>query len=100
MPRSPPAGSSAAADGVGDLALHITPGLAVGDVAAALVHQRTIDDATLERARSALGERALVEVVTLVGFYQLVSGVLTTFAPPPPSGDLQVVRPPTQGAPK
>ena len=70
------------------------------DVAAALVHHRAIDDATLERARTALGERALVEVVTLVGFYQLVSGVLTTFEPPPPSGDLQVVGPPTKGAPR
>jgi 4-carboxymuconolactone decarboxylase len=69
------------------------------DVAASLVHRRTIDDTTLERARNALGERALVEVVTLVGFYQLVSGVLTTFEPPPPSGDLQVVGPPTQGNP-
>ncbi|MEN8159265.1 MAG: carboxymuconolactone decarboxylase family protein [Myxococcota bacterium] len=67
------------------------------DVAAALVHRRAIDDATLERARAALGERALVEVVTLVGFYQLVSGVLEAFEPPPPSGDLQVVGPPTQG---
>jgi 4-carboxymuconolactone decarboxylase len=69
------------------------------DVAAALVHRRAIDDATLERARGALGERALVEVVTLVGFYQLVSGVLTTFEPPPPSGDLQVVGPPSRAVP-
>ncbi len=69
------------------------------DVAAALVHRRQIDDTTLERARKALGERALVEAVTLVGFYQLVSGVLTTFEPPPPSGDLEVVGPPTRGTP-
>jgi 4-carboxymuconolactone decarboxylase len=71
---------------------------AAHDVAVGLVHQRAVDDATLERARDALGERGLVEVVTLVGFYQLVSGVLTTFEPPPPSGDLQVVGPPTRGA--
>jgi len=71
---------------------------AAHDVAVAVVHRREVDDATLERARGALGERGLVEVVTLVGFYQLVSGVLTTFEPPPPSGDLPVVGPPTKGA--
>ncbi|MGH0029370.1 MAG: carboxymuconolactone decarboxylase family protein [Myxococcota bacterium] len=70
---------------------------AAHDVAAALVHRRAVDDETLERARSALGERALVELVTLVGFYQLVSGVLNAFEPPPPSGDLPVVGPPTRG---
>jgi 4-carboxymuconolactone decarboxylase len=71
---------------------------AAHDVAVALVHRREVDDETLERARSALGERALVEVVTLVGFYQLVSGVLKVFEPPPPSGDLPVVGPPTRGS--
>lgn len=70
---------------------------AAHDVAVALVHRRELDDETLARARSALGERELVEVVTLVGFYQLVSGVLKTFEPPPPSGDFTVVGPPTSG---
>jgi 4-carboxymuconolactone decarboxylase len=72
---------------------------AAHDVAAALVHHRRVDDETLERARGVLGERALVEVVTLVGFYQLVSGVLETFHPPPPSGDLPVVGPPQSTEP-
>lgn len=71
---------------------------AAHDVAVALVHQRAVDCELLERARGALGERGLVEVVMLVGFYQLVSGVLTTFEPPPPSGDFDVVGPPTSGA--
>jgi len=71
---------------------------AAHDVAVALVHRREVEDETLERARGALGERGLVEVVTLVGFYQLISGVLTTFEPPPPSGDFDVVGPPTKGA--
>lgn len=69
---------------------------AAHDVAHALVHQRGVDDETLERAREALGERALVEVVTLTGFYQLVSGVLETFRPPPPSPDMPVVGPPQE----
>jgi 4-carboxymuconolactone decarboxylase len=68
------------------------------DIAIELVHERKLSKATLERGRSVLGERALVEAVTLVGFYQLVSGVLVSFEPPPASGDLPVVGPPTQGA--
>jgi nitroreductase/alkylhydroperoxidase family enzyme len=64
---------------------------AAHDVASELVERRRLDAATLERARTALGERGLVEVVTLVGFYQLVSGVLESFHPPGPSADLPVV---------
>lgn len=67
---------------------------AAHDVAVELVHQRRLDADTLERARATLGERALVEVVTLVGFYQLVSGVLESFQPPAPAADLPVVGPP------
>ena len=68
---------------------------AAHDVAAELVGRRRLEPATLERAREALGERALVEVVTLVGFYQLVSGVLESFHPPGPSAELPVVGPPS-----
>jgi nitroreductase/alkylhydroperoxidase family enzyme len=64
---------------------------AAHDVAHELVAHRRLDPLTLERAREALGERALVEVITLVGFYQLVSGILESFHPPGPSGDLPVV---------
>lgn len=72
---------------------------AAHDVALDLVHHRRLGAETLERARSILGERALVEVVTLVGFYQLVSGVLESFQPPPPSDDLPVMGPPTTTEP-
>ncbi len=68
---------------------------AAHDVAAELVQRRRLEPATLARARKALGERALVEVVTLVGFYQLVSGILESFHPPGPSAELPVVGPPT-----
>ncbi len=67
---------------------------AAHDVAFELVHGRRLTSATHARATKTLGERALVEVVTLVGFYQLVSGVLESFQPPPPSGDLPVEGPP------
>jgi nitroreductase/alkylhydroperoxidase family enzyme len=64
---------------------------AAHDVAHALVERRRLDPPTLERARELLGERALVELVTLVGFYQLVSGILESFQPPGPSAELPVV---------
>jgi len=64
------------------------------DVAHELVQRRRLSQDTLERARQTLGERALVEVVTQVGFYQLVSGILESFQPPGPSDDLPVVGPP------
>lgn len=64
---------------------------AAHDVAHELVAHRRLDTPTLERARTVLGERALVEVITLVGFYQLVSGILESFHPPGPSADLPVV---------
>jgi len=67
---------------------------AAHDVASQLVSRRRLEADTLARAREALGERALVEVITLVGFYQLVSGILESFDPPGPSDDLPVVGPP------
>jgi len=72
------------------------PALAAAySVARELVHHRCLASSTLEQAKAVLGERGVVEVVTLVGFYQLVSGVLESFHPPAPSGDLEVVGPPT-----
>jgi nitroreductase/alkylhydroperoxidase family enzyme len=64
-------------------------------VANELVYRRSLRRETLDAARTALGERALVEVVSLVGFYQLVSGILESFHPPGPSEELPVV-----GAPR
>jgi len=71
---------------------------AAHDVAVELVHHRRLDGDTLERAKAALGEAGVVEVVTLVGFYQLVSGVLESFHPPGPSAELPVVGPPASDA--
>lgn len=71
---------------------------AAHDVAHELVERRRVEPATLARARDALGERALVELVTQVGFYQLVSGILESFQPPGPSAELPVTGPPSQPA--
>ncbi len=55
------------------------------NIARELVFQRRVTDATFAAAQKALGEQATIEVVTHVGFYQMVSGVLTAFDPPVPS---------------
>ena len=70
---------------------------AAHDVAMELVHKRALEAATLERAKAVLGERALVETVMAVGFYQLVSGTLESFHPPPPSG-VDIEGPPSMEA--
>ena len=67
------------------------------DVARELVYERSLATDTLASANAALGERAVVELVTQVGFYQLVSGLLESFQPPAPSGDLEVSGPPVKG---
>ncbi|HEB88130.1 MAG TPA: hypothetical protein ENI85_01025 [Deltaproteobacteria bacterium] len=66
---------------------------AAHDVASELVSRRRLSDPTFARAKAALGERALVEVVTQVGFYQMVSGLLESFRPPAPSIDLPAPAP-------
>ncbi len=57
-------------------------------IARELVYQRRVTDGTYADALRILGERDTIEVVTHVGFYQLVSGVLTTFHVPDPSVDI------------
>ncbi len=57
-------------------------------VARELVHERRVSEPTFVAAKKVLGEAATVEVVTHVGFYQMVSGVLTAFDPPEPSVDV------------
>jgi len=57
-------------------------------VALALVNERKLSSDLYESAKNALGVRALVELVTLIGFYQMVSGMLESFRPPEASIDL------------
>ena len=66
---------------------------AAHEVATELVHKRALQASTLEQAKTVLGERGLVEVVMTVGVYQLVSGTLESFRPPPPAG-VDVAGPP------
>ncbi len=52
------------------------------EIATALVQQHRLDDALYARAKQALGETQLVELVATVGYYTLVSYVLNTFEIP------------------
>ena len=55
-------------------------------VAGQLMEQGNIDDATYDKAKGVLGERGLVELVSLCGYYTLVSFSLNAFAVPLPDG--------------
>jgi 4-carboxymuconolactone decarboxylase len=47
-------------------------------VARALVEERHLDAATFEAAKTRFGEKGLLELTTLVGFYSLVACIITT----------------------
>lgn len=57
----------------------------VYDVASELVSRWSLDDATYARARDALGEELLVELVTATGFYAMLAMQLNAFAAPIPA---------------
>jgi 4-carboxymuconolactone decarboxylase len=59
-------------------------GRAVHAVARRLAETGRLDDATHAAARDALGDRGLVEIVTLCGYYTLVSFTLNAFEVPLP----------------
>jgi 4-carboxymuconolactone decarboxylase len=59
---------------------------AVYALARELVATRTLSDATYAAAEAALGQRALVDLVGLLGYYALVSMTLNAFAVPTPDG--------------
>jgi 4-carboxymuconolactone decarboxylase len=59
---------------------------AVYDLASELLAEHRVSDATYARARGQLGERAIVELTALLGFYSLVSLTLNTFEVPLPEG--------------
>jgi 4-carboxymuconolactone decarboxylase len=59
---------------------------AVHALARELFATRTLSDATYAAAEAALGQRALVDLVGLLGYYALVSMTLNAFAVPTPDG--------------
>jgi 4-carboxymuconolactone decarboxylase len=59
---------------------------AVHAVARELHETRSLSDATYATAAAALGRKALVDLVGLLGYYTLVSMTLNAFAVPTPDG--------------
>lgn len=59
----------------------------VYDVARQLLNDRRVDDATYTEANELLGETGMVELVTLIGYYCLISMLLNLFEVPLPPGE-------------
>ena len=51
-----------------------------------LVHERDLDDATFARAAQQLGHRVLMELIALVGYYDLLALSLRVWRTPLPAG--------------
>ena len=60
---------------------------AVYDFTAALLDTGKVDRATYDAARGRIGDEGLVELVTLAGYYTLVSFILNAFEVPLPAGE-------------
>ncbi|TMC09062.1 MAG: carboxymuconolactone decarboxylase family protein [Chloroflexi bacterium] len=77
---------------VGAIRVGHTPAFSAGDeelvyhVARQLVQTGRIDDPTYARASELLGHQGVVELVSLCGYYTLVSFTLNAFAVPLPAG--------------
>lgn len=57
---------------------------AAAEMAQQLASRRSVDDGVYQAARSLFGDRGLVELVLLVGYYQTVCGLLNAFEIPVP----------------
>ncbi|MGH6953689.1 MAG: carboxymuconolactone decarboxylase family protein [Alphaproteobacteria bacterium] len=58
----------------------------VYDVATELLAARDLSDSTFARAVECLGEMAVLDLVGLLGYYSLISILLTAYRVPPPEG--------------
>ncbi|MEZ5817067.1 MAG: carboxymuconolactone decarboxylase family protein [Hyphomicrobiaceae bacterium] len=56
---------------------------AIYDLAQELLATREVSDATYAKARSALGERGVLDVVAVLGYYSLIAMSMKTFAMTP-----------------
>jgi 4-carboxymuconolactone decarboxylase len=53
------------------------------DVAQELLHTREVSDATYARAKAVLGERGILDVVAVLGYYSLIAMSMKAFAQAP-----------------
>ena len=51
-----------------------------------LLHHRKVSEATYRTAEKVLGQRALVDLVGIIGYYTLISTTIVAFEVPPPEG--------------
>ena len=58
-----------------------------------LLRDRTVDQILYDQAVAALGERGLVDLVGIVGYYCLVSATLNVFDMPLPDGEPEPLGP-------
>jgi 4-carboxymuconolactone decarboxylase len=61
---------------------------ALFDFGVELLTRPAVADATFERAREAFGERGVVDLTYLLGFYGMIAGVLKAAAVLPPDGSV------------
>lgn len=59
------------------------------EVVRALYHEHTLSEDLFQRARDELGQDHLLELVTLAGYYVMISYLLLTFDVPLPAGSAQ-----------
>ncbi len=52
-----------------------------------LVHTRRVCDETYAKTRETIGERGLVDLIAVVGYYSLIAGLLNTFEIGVPEGE-------------
>jgi 4-carboxymuconolactone decarboxylase len=62
--------------------------LLVHDYSRALLDEQQVPDKLYRNTVAALGEEALVELVTLLGYYSLISMILVSFEVPVPDGEV------------
>ena len=60
--------------------------LLVREIVRTLVHERDLDDATFARASQTLGERVLMDLIALTGYYDLLALGLRVWRTPLPEG--------------
>jgi 4-carboxymuconolactone decarboxylase len=62
---------------------------AIHDFAHELVTARRVSEATHARARAMLGDRALVDLVGILGYYTLIAMTIVAFEVPVPEGSAE-----------
>jgi 4-carboxymuconolactone decarboxylase len=63
------------------------------DFCTELLHNQGVSDATYARAVDRFGEQGVVETVSLMGYYTMISMLLNTSRTPPPAGAAAVLPP-------